>query len=234
VQRLIARRMVESKTTTPDFTLEVDVEMERAVALRASLKEASSLDERPPTLNDLVIAASARALREYPTANGCFRDGQLELHERVNVGFAVAEADTLLVPTIFDADQLSLDEIGRASRDLVERIGRRKVTPLELAGGTFTVSNLGMFGISSFTAVINPPQAAILAVGAVRTTPVVRGEEIAVGRRMALTLVCDHRVLYGAPAARFLMHIKALLEAPDQLIQARSAHGDDTAAQRVT
>jgi pyruvate dehydrogenase E2 component (dihydrolipoamide acetyltransferase) len=162
----------------------------------------------------MVVRASALALREFPRANGSYRDGRFELHGRVNVGVAVAALDSLVVPTVFDADRKSLREIARETRGLAERVRAGTVTPPELSGGTFTVSNLGMYGVTDFTAVINPPQAAILAVGALAQRPVVRDGALVVRNTMGVTLVCDHRILYGADAAEFLARIRALLEQP--------------------
>ncbi len=191
-QQTIARRMAESKATIPHFALQSDVDMEACVALRAELKSLAKdgvpthpVPTHPaPTYNDMVIKACALALREFPTANSSYRDGRLQLHSRVNVGMAVAvDADepavgTLIVPTVFDADQKSLGEIARETRALAARVREHSITPPELGGGTFTVSNLGMFGVSSFTAIINPPQAAILVcglIGATRRGPRRRG-----------------------------------------------------------
>ena len=157
------------------------------------------------------------ALREFPRANGSYKDGHFELYSRVNIGVAVAAHDALVVPTVFDADKKSLGEIARESRALAEKVRAGKITPPELSAGTFTVSNLGMFGIDQFVAVINPPQAAILAVGAMRPQPVVIDGEVVVRTRMKLTLTCDHRILYGADAAEFLARVKALLEQPISL-----------------
>ncbi len=212
-QALIARRMAEAKATVPEFTLTAEVDMEQAAALREELK-AVGADGPVPSFNDLIVKACARALREHPRANGAYRDGRFELYDRVNVGVAVAGDDALVVPTVFDADRRSLGEIARETRGLAERVRERSITPPELSGGTFTVSNLGMFGVSDFTAVINPPQAAILAVGAIREVPVVSDGEIVPGRRMSVTLACDHRILYGADAAKFLGRIRELLEHP--------------------
>ncbi len=212
-QALIARRMAEAKATVPEFTLTAEVDMEQAAALREELK-AVGADGPVPSFNDLIVKACARALREHPRANGAYRDGRFELYDRVNVGVAVAGDDALVVPTVFDADRRSLGEIARETRGLAERVRERSITPPELSGGTFTVSNLGMFGVSDFTAVINPPQAAILAVGAIREVPVVSDGEIVPGRRMNVTLACDHRILYGADAAKFLGRIRELLEHP--------------------
>jgi pyruvate dehydrogenase E2 component (dihydrolipoamide acetyltransferase) len=210
-QQLIARRMAESKATVPDFTLRSEVDMEACVQLRAALK---ALGGDVPSYNDMVVKASALALREFPRANGSYRDGRFELHSRVNVGVAVAALDSLVVPTVFDADRKSLREIARESRGLAERVRAGTVTPPELSGGTFTVSNLGMYGVTDFTAVINPPQAAILAVGALAQRPVVRDGALVARNTMGVTLVCDHRILYGADAAEFLARIRALLEQP--------------------
>ena len=214
-QQVIARRMAESKATVPEFTIATDVDMEGAVELRKQLKAAAeTLSGAVPSFNDMVVKASALALREYPRANGSYKDGRFELYSRVNVGVAVAAQEALVVPTVFDADRKSLGEIARDSRTLAERVRANAVTPPELSGGTFTVSNLGMFGVTEFSAVINPPQAAILAVGKMEPRAVVRDGEIVARNIMTITLVCDHRILYGADAAEFLARIKALLEHP--------------------
>jgi pyruvate dehydrogenase E2 component (dihydrolipoamide acetyltransferase) len=220
-QQTIARRMAESKATIPDFALQAEIDMERCVALRAELKHLSP--EEAPTYNDMVVKACALALHEYPRANGSYRDGKLQLHSRVNVGVAVA-ADSedplggaLVVPTVFDAALKSLGEIARETRALAERVRAGTITPPELGGGTFTVSNLGMYGVRSFTAIVNPPQAGILSVGALEPRAVVREGEIVARHTMAVTLACDHRVLYGADAARFLARVRRLLEEPAAL-----------------
>ena len=215
IQQVIARRMAESKATVPEFTITTEVDMEGAVALRGQLKAVAEGSDSPvPSYNDMVVKASAIALREYPRANGSYKDGKFELYSRVNVGVAVAAQDALVVPTIFDADKKSLGEIARDGRALAERVRAGVVTPPELSGGTFTVSNLGMFGVTEFVAVINPPQAAILAVGKMEPRAVVRDGEIVARNTMNITLSCDHRILYGADAAEFLARIKALLEQP--------------------
>ncbi len=213
LQQTVARRMAESKATAPEFVLNVEVDMDEAVQLRKQLKAASQ-NGVAPSFNDFVVKASALALREFPRANGAYRDGKFELYSRVNVGVAVAGQDALVVPTVFDADRKSLGEIARESRALAERVREGKVTPPELSSGTFTVSNLGMFGIDHFVAVINPPQAAILAVGAMKPRPVVLDGEVTVRTIMKLTLACDHRILYGADAAEFLSRIRERLENP--------------------
>jgi pyruvate dehydrogenase E2 component (dihydrolipoamide acetyltransferase) len=234
IQRTIARRMAESKATIPDFTLTADLDMEACVELRAELKRLSYPSAGggatrggdggvTPTYNDMIVKACALALREHPRANGSYRDGRFELHSRVNVGVAVAVASddptagALVVPTVFDADTKALGEIARETRALAERVRDGSVTPPELSGGTFTVSNLGMYGIRRFTAIVNPPQAAILAVGAVKPRAVVRDGEILPRHTMSVTLACDHRILYGADAALFLARVRELLEEPAAL-----------------
>jgi pyruvate dehydrogenase E2 component (dihydrolipoamide acetyltransferase) len=162
----------------------------------------------------MIVKACALALREHPRANGAYRDGRFELYSRVNVGVAVAARDALVVPTVFDADSKTLRQIATETRTLAQRVRDGEITPPELSGATFTVSNLGMFGIESFAAVINPPQAAILAVGAIAERPVVRDGGGATAHLMRVNLACDHRILYGAPAAEFLARIKSLLEEP--------------------
>jgi pyruvate dehydrogenase E2 component (dihydrolipoyllysine-residue acetyltransferase) len=214
LQATVARRMAESKATAPHFYLEAEVDMSRAVEARRHLKEAAAEDEVVPSFNDMVVKASALALRERPRANGAYRDGRFELYSRVNVGIAVAARDALVVPTIFDADRKGLRQIAEESRTVAQRVRDNQITPPELSGATFTVSNLGMYGIDSFAAVINPPQAAILAVGAIVERPVVREGEVRTAHLMRVNLACDHRILYGAEGAEFLARIRALLEEP--------------------
>jgi pyruvate dehydrogenase E2 component (dihydrolipoamide acetyltransferase) len=214
LQSTISRRMAESKATAPHFYLEAEVEMSRLVAARAQIKASAAEGDVVPSFNDMVVKACGLALREHPRANGAYRDGRFELYSRVNVGVAVAARDALVVPTIFDADQKNLRQIATDSRALARRVREGQITPPELSGATFTVSNLGMFGIDSFAAVINPPQAAILAVGAITERPVLRHGQTTTAHLMRVNLACDHRILYGAPAAEFLARIKSLLEEP--------------------
>jgi pyruvate dehydrogenase E2 component (dihydrolipoamide acetyltransferase) len=226
-QQTIARRMAESKATIPDFSIQIEVDMEACAALRAELKRLAPGDPpaQPgsagpaaiPTYNDMVVKACALALREHPRANGSYRDGRLQLHSRVNVGVAVAAEDALVVPTVFDAEEKSLGEIARETRALAERVRSGTITPPELGGGTFTVSNLGMYGVRSFTAIVNPPQAAILSVGSLEPRAVAHEGAVVVRHTMTLTLVCDHRILYGADAARFLARVRELLQTPSAL-----------------
>jgi len=213
-QQVVARRVAEAKATIPELVLRSRVAMDACVALRARL-EAEAEDERPvPTLEDIVVRACALALREHPRANGAYRDGRYELYSRVNVGVVVHARDALMVPTVFDAGERSLGELAAITRALTQRVREGSITSPELGNATFTVSSLGAFGVSSFAAAVIPPQAAILAVGAVEERAVVEDGAPAVGLRMDVTLTCDHRILFGAAAGAFLARVRELLEHP--------------------
>jgi pyruvate dehydrogenase E2 component (dihydrolipoamide acetyltransferase) len=215
-QKTIARRMAESKATVPDFQVRTEADVTDLLALRVQMKAAQA---NAPSVNDFVVKACALALREHPRANGAYRDGAFELYARVNVGVAVAGEGTLIVPTIYDADAQPVTAIAQATRALAERVRNGTITPPELSGGTFTVSNLGMFGVTSFTAVVNPGQAAILAVGAAVERPALAADgSLAPRHLMDLSLSCDHRILYGADAAQFLARVRELLQAPFALL----------------
>jgi pyruvate dehydrogenase E2 component (dihydrolipoamide acetyltransferase) len=215
LQQTVARRMAESKATAPHFYLQAEIDMTAAVEGRATLKAQAKEGESVPTFNDMVVKACALALREFPRANGAYRDGKIELYSRINVGVAVAAQDALVVPTVFDADLKGLRQISTETRALASRVRDGSITPPELSGGTFTVSNLGMYGISNFHAVINTPQAGILAVGELKPKPVVtESGEIEARQLMGVTLACDHRILYGADGAQFLARVRELLESP--------------------
>ncbi len=218
-QRTIAQRMTESRTQVPEFTLEAEIDMEALAELREELR---ALGREPlPSFNDLVVKAVAAALRQHRGLNASYASGRIRRIERVNVGIAVATDDALYVPTIFDADRLTVFEIAEQARVLIRKVTEGTIAPDELRDGTFTVSNLGMFGVRRFSAVINPPQAAILAVGEVARRPVVAEDGSIVARHLVdLTLSCDHRVVYGAEAARFLQTLKTLLERPVALVTA--------------
>ncbi|HEX2359687.1 MAG TPA: dihydrolipoamide acetyltransferase family protein [Solirubrobacterales bacterium] len=215
IQQTIARRMAESKATAPHFYLQAEIDMTAAVEGRKKLKETAREGDPVPTYNDMVVKACALALREYPRANGSYKDGRIELYSRINVGVAVAAQDALIVPTVFDADSKGLRQIATETKALAARVRDGSITPPELSGGTFSVSNLGMYGISNFHAVINTPQAGILAVGELKAKPVVTDSgEIEARQLMGVTLACDHRILYGADGAQFLARVGALLEEP--------------------
>jgi pyruvate dehydrogenase E2 component (dihydrolipoyllysine-residue acetyltransferase) len=218
-QRTIAARMSESRSQIPEFTLEAEIDMEALAELRDELRD---LGRDPlPSFNDLVVKAVGLSLRKHPALNSSWADGRIRRHERVNVGIAVATDDALYVPTLFDADSLSVFEIAERAQTQIARVLDGSISPEELRDGTFTVSNLGMYGVRRFTAVINPPQAAILAVGEVARRPVVDQAGAIVARHeMDVALSCDHRVVYGAEAARFLQTLKNLLERPVALVAA--------------
>jgi pyruvate dehydrogenase E2 component (dihydrolipoamide acetyltransferase) len=216
-QQTIARRMAESKATAPHFYLTNEIDMGKAVEARAAIKAAVKEGDMVPSFNDMVVKACAIALREFPKANGAYRDGRFELYSRVNVGVAVAATEALVVPTVFDADRKGLRQIAAETRALAAKVRDGSVIPPELSGGTFTVSNLGMYGIDSFEAVINMGQAAILSVGAIREAPAVRDGQVVPAQLMKATIACDHRILYGAEGAEFLARVKALLEEPVSL-----------------
>jgi pyruvate dehydrogenase E2 component (dihydrolipoamide acetyltransferase) len=212
-QATIARRMAESAKTIPVFTVSSDVDMSLIAELRRGARR-----EGAPSLNDFVVKAAAGALQAFPKLNASFVDGKVECYSRVNIGVAVATDDALLVPVVRDADRKPLAEIAAETRRLAEAARSRSLSPEDLSDGTFTVSNLGMFGVSAFTAIIDPPQAAILAVGGVRRAPVEDADGGLVFRDlMTVTLTCDHRVVYGADGAQFLSRLRDLLERPLEL-----------------
>ena len=212
-QATIARRMAESAKTIPVFTVSSDVDMSLITELRRGARR-----EGAPSLNDFVVKAAAGALQAFPKLNASFVDGKVECYARVNIGVAVATDDALLVPVVRDADRKSLAEIAAETRRLAEGARNRSLSLEDLSDGTFTVSNLGMFGVRAFTAIIDPPQAAILAVGGVRRAPVEDDDGGFVFHDlMTVTLTCDHRVVYGADGAQFLSRLRDLLERPLEL-----------------
>jgi pyruvate dehydrogenase E2 component (dihydrolipoamide acetyltransferase) len=212
-QATIARRMAESAKTIPVFTVSSDVDMSLITELRRGARRNGA-----PSLNDFVVKAAAGALQAFPKLNASFVDGKVECYARVNIGVAVATDDALLVPVVRDVDRKSLAEVAAETRRLAEGARNRSLSPEDLSDGTFTVSNLGMFGVRAFTAIIDLPQAAILAVGGVRRAPVEDADGGVVFRDlMTVTLTCDHRVVYGADGAQFLSRLRDLLERPLEL-----------------
>jgi pyruvate dehydrogenase E2 component (dihydrolipoamide acetyltransferase) len=211
IQRTIAARMLEAKTQVPEFSVADQIDMAPVLARR---REWDAADPDRPSVNDFVVKAAALTLRDHPELNGAWTEDGIERYPRVNVGVAVAAPGLLLVPTIFDADTLELPAIGRETRRLAAAVRERKVTPAELSGATFSVSNLGMYGIEDFEAIIAAPQAAILAVSAAREVPVVADGAVVPGIRMRARLACDHRLIYGADAASFMASLRARLESP--------------------
>jgi pyruvate dehydrogenase E2 component (dihydrolipoamide acetyltransferase) len=227
MRRTIARRIAESKATVPHFYLTIDVDVAELVKLRARINAelaapdgASEGDRQAAkvSINDLLIKACALALVRVPESNASYSPEAILIHKRVDISVAVAIPDGLVTPVVRHADQKSVAAIARETRDLAARARARKLKPEEMTDGTFSISNLGMFGIDQFAAVINPPEGAILAVGQVRQVPVVSEGAVIVGQRLALTLSCDHRVIDGAVGASFLAELRRLIEHPMRVL----------------
>jgi pyruvate dehydrogenase E2 component (dihydrolipoamide acetyltransferase) len=223
MRKTIARRLTESKATVPHFYLTIDVDASGLVKLREQINAELAAHSAPAngagqadkvSFNDLLIKACAVALVNVPECNASFTPEAILLHKRVDISVAVAIPDGLVTPVVRNADRKSVVAIAREVRDLASRARARKLKPEEMADGTFSISNLGMFGIDTFSAVINPPEGAILAVGQVRETPVVSGGAVTVGHRLGMTLSCDHRVVDGAVGAAFLAELRRLVEHP--------------------
>ncbi|HEY7165729.1 MAG TPA: dihydrolipoamide acetyltransferase family protein [Candidatus Binatia bacterium] len=212
MRRIIGERMTKSKQTAPHFYLSMDADMTEITRARNAAKEKS--EPIVPSINDYIIKACAVALREFPLLNAAYTEHGIETHADINIGMAVALDEGLVVPVIRNTDRLTLTDLAQQARDLGQKAQAKKLTPLDYEGGTFTVSNLGMLGVDSFIAIINPPQAAIVAVGQVARRVVPYGEGIAVRHMMTMSISADHRVVDGAMAARFLRSIKKLLEDP--------------------
>jgi pyruvate dehydrogenase E2 component (dihydrolipoamide acetyltransferase) len=210
MRRIVGERMTKSKQTAPHFYLSMDADMTEINRRRNALKEKG--ESLVPSINDFILSACARALRDFPSLNAAFTDHGVEIYSDINIGLAVALEEGLVVPVIRNADRLSLQDLAKQSRELAEKAQKKKLFPSDYEGGTFTVSNLGMFGVDNFIAIINPPQCAILAVGQVAPRVVPYAEGIAVRQMMTMSLSADHRVVDGAIAARFLQEVKRLLE----------------------
>ena len=221
-RRVIARRLGESARSIPHFYVTAVADAEALVQLRTDLNTQLMAAGRPKvSINDLLIRASALALREHPLVNASYLDDAsttMLVHRRINVGVAVASENGLVVPVIENADQKSVSQLGSETRTLVALANAKKLTTEQMSGGTFTISNLGMFGVEHFTAIINPPEGAILAVGGTAREPVVVGDEIVPRYRMRYTLSADHRIIDGALAARFLQTLTRLIENPGTII----------------
>jgi len=216
IRAAIARQMIQSKAPVPHFYVTIEIAMERAAALRAELQ---ALPGAPKvTFTDVIVRACAVTLLKHPGVNASFAGDAIRRHRAAHIGIAVAVEDGLITPVLRDCDRKSLFQIATEGRDLVERTRARKLRQHELSGATFSVSNLGMFPVDEFVAIINPPEAAILAVGAIADKPVVVDGQLAVGKRMRVTLSADHRVIDGAMGAQFLADLKATLEAPLSLL----------------
>ncbi len=213
----IARRMAESKATIPHYAVRAEVDATPILGLRTDLA-ATRPDLAPPSVNDLVVRAAALALRAHPALNGAYRDGRVERYPRINIGIPVDIEDGLPVPVVLDADRLSLGQIAERTAELIAKARAGELRPADVASATFTVANLGMYGVDEFTAVITPGQAGVLTVGQIAQRPVVRDGELVTGQTLRLTLLVDHRAIYGGPAARFLTRVRQLLEHPTSLL----------------
>jgi len=212
----IAKQMAHAKAVAPHFYLTTEIAMDRASALR---EELNGIEGYPKiSFTDLIVKASASTLTLHPEVNASYQGDTIRVHHRVHIGIAVALGEGLITPVLRDADMKSLHEIASGVRDLAERARNRKLKAQELSGATFTISNLGMYGVDEFIAIINPPEGAILAVGSVVEKPVVVNGRLEVGRRLRVTLSCDHRVMDGAMGARFLQDLRRFLEAPSRLL----------------
>jgi pyruvate dehydrogenase E2 component (dihydrolipoamide acetyltransferase) len=211
MRKTIARRLAESKFTAPHYYLMIELDMDNAIASR---KVINNLPDTKVSFNDIVVKASAMALKKHPKVNSQWFDDKIRINHHVNIGVAVAVEDGLVVPVIPFTDQKSMTQIGAEVKDMAVRAKSKKLTPAEMQGSTFTVSNLGMFGISEFTSIINQPNSAILSVGAIIEKPVVKNGQIVVGNTMKVTLACDHRTVDGATGSAFLQTLKDFVENP--------------------
>lgn len=218
MRQVIARRLVESKTTIPHFYLTMDIFMDKAMDLRQQLNALATDDAEKLSVNDLIVAGVARTLRSYPAVNAYFKGDKLELHDHINVGIAVSVDDGLLTPVLHNADQKSLKQIAAETKAMAARARANKLKPEDLGPGTFTISNLGMYGIEEFAAIINPPESSILAVGMVQKVPVVKDDKVEIAQVMKVTMSVDHRVVDGALGAKFLQDFKKLMENPVNLL----------------
>ena len=215
MRKTIARRLAESKFTAPHFYLTLDIDMDAAIATRKGL---NSIDGVKVSFNDMVIKAVAMALRKHPTVNSAWMGDFIRRNEHVNIGVAVAVEDGLLVPVVRFADGKGLTQISAEVRDYAQKAKDKKLQPSDWEGNTFTISNLGMFGIESFTAIVNPPDACILAIGGIKEVPVVKNGQVVPGNVMKVTLSCDHRVVDGASGAAFLQTFKTYMEQPAAML----------------
>ena len=215
MRKVIARRLGESKFSAPHFYLTVEINMDYAIKAR---KEINAESEVRISFNDFIVKASAAALRKHPMINASWLEDKIKVHEEINIGVAVSVKDGLLVPVIKNADQKTLSYINQEVKSLAQKAKEKKLQPQEMTGNTFTISNLGMFDIDEFTAIINPPDACILAVGGISQKPIVKDGELAIGNIMKVTLSCDHRIVDGVAGAQFLHTLKGMLENPFKIL----------------
>ena len=215
MRKVIARRLSESLFTAPHFYLTMSIDMDAAVAARTKINEVAPVKV---SFNDLVLKATAMALKQHPKVNSSWLGDKIRYNHHVNIGVAVAVEDGLLVPVVRFADTKSLSQIGAEVKEYAQKAKDKKLQPSDWEGSTFTISNLGMFGIDQFTAIINPPDSCILAVGGISQVPVVKNGQVVPGNIMKLTMSCDHRSVDGATGAAFLQTLKGLLEEPLRML----------------
>ncbi len=215
MRKAIAKRVVESLTTSPHFYIVMEINMDKAIEARASINEVASVKV---SFNDMVIKATAAALRKHPLVNSSWLGDKIRYNHHINIGVAMAIGEALMIPVVRFADNKSLSHIGAEVKDFSAKAKNKQLTPADWTGSTFTISNLGMFGVDEFTAIINPPDACILAVGGIKQTPVVKNGQIVVGNLMKVTLSCDHRVVDGAVGSAFLQTLKGLIEDPVRIL----------------
>ncbi|MES2628159.1 MAG: dihydrolipoamide acetyltransferase family protein, partial [Bacteroidota bacterium] len=215
MRKTIAKRLAESKFSAPHFYLTLDIDMDNAMAAR---KEINEVTESKISFNDMVVKSVAAALRRNPKINSSWLGDKIRYNHAINIGIAVAVPDGLLVPVVRNADQKGMAQIGAEVKDFAQKAKDKKLQPSDWEGNTFTISNLGMFGIEEFTAIINPPDACILAIGGIKQVPVVKNGQVVPGNVMKVTLSCDHRVVDGATGAAFLQDVKKNLENPIMML----------------
>jgi pyruvate dehydrogenase E2 component (dihydrolipoamide acetyltransferase) len=211
MRKVIAKRLAESKFTAPHFYITMKVDMDKVIESRGRMNEVSPVKI---SFNDIVLKAVAVALKQHPAINSSWLGDKIRINHHVNIGVAVAIDDGLLVPVVRFADTKSLSQIAAEVKDLAQRAKNKKLQPADWEGSTFTISNMGMFGVDEFTAIINPPDACILAISSIQAVPVVKNGAVVPGNIMKLTLSCDHRVVDGATGSAFLQTVKSLLEEP--------------------
>jgi pyruvate dehydrogenase E2 component (dihydrolipoamide acetyltransferase) len=215
MRKTIAKRLSESKFTAPHFYVTMEINMDKAIEARKSMNEIAPVKI---SFNDIVLKATAAAIRQHPDVNISYLGDKMRKNQHIHIGVAVAVDEGLLVPVVRFADNKSLAHISAEVKDLAKKAVEKKLQPADWEGNTFTISNLGMFGVEEFTAIINPPDACILAVGGIKATPVVKDGQIVPGNVMKVTLSCDHRAVDGATAAAFLKTLKAILEDPVRIL----------------
>lgn len=215
MRKVIAKRLAESKFTAPHFYLTMEINMDKSIEARKSMNEVAPVKI---SFNDMVIKAAAAALRQHPKVNAAWLGDKIRYNDHIHIGMAVAVEEGLLVPVIRFADSKSLSQISNEAKSLGGKAKNRELQPKDWEGNTFTISNLGMFGIDEFTAIINPPDACILAVGGIKETVIVKNGQMQIGNVMKVTLSCDHRVVDGAVGSAFLLTLKGLLEDPVRIL----------------